>query len=428
MVVVLDSPRAAAPVSRWRTTPARPTTNLVILLVIMLGFGTAGIIGAIQRTSAIGDIRGTSGPLAVDAQLLYRSLSDANATESSAFLAAGAEPPALRTRYLDDIAAATEALTAISASNNDTDDLRALAGGLPTYTGLVETARADNRLGLPLGAAYLREASGEMTDVLLPAAEKLYKSQSAQLKHDGDAAGGFPWIAIPLGLIALIGLVRAQRRLARRTHRVLNVGLVAATVIVAITAGWIAISWTADSVHLSRVAAESRRTDILVAIRIDVLNARADESLTLIARGNGQRYDNDFAAIMKDLYQDRGPFDQATIGSVPANVSTDIRTAADALEPWQHEDAAMRKNNDAGKYSEAVAATIGTGKDDAPALFGTVDAAIGRSISGSDNALNTAAGQADDSMTGLAAGVAVLTLIALAAMAVGFQRRIAEYR
>ena len=64
---------------------------------------------------------------------------------------------------------------------------------LPVYTGLVETARVYNRQGLPLGAAYLREASGLMRDKLLPAAKQLYRTETGRLADDRDGAAGFPW-------------------------------------------------------------------------------------------------------------------------------------------------------------------------------------------------------------------------------------------
>jgi hypothetical protein len=428
MVIVLDSPRAAAPVSRWRTSPARMTTTLITLLVIATGFGVSGVVGAIQRTDGGDHIRASSGPLAVAAQSLYRSLSDADATEAGAFLAAGAEPASSRTRYLDDIAAATSALTSISAATTDTADLRTLAAGLPTYTGLVETARADNHVGLPVGAAYLREASGLMRTELLPAAQRLYADQSARLADDSATAGGFPWLSIPLGLIALIGLVRAQRVLARRTHRVFNVGLVAATVSVVIALGWITVAWAVDAAHLSSAMLESRRTNVIVATRIDVLNARADESLELISRGADPRYETDFTDVMHRLGRERGWFEQALTAPAPAGVRAAIPHAESAIAAWGTEHTGMLAANSKGDYTGAVAMTIGGGPDRAPAFFGAADTALGQAIDASNSTLDTDAAQAGDALTGLAVGTGLLTAIALAAMTVGFQRRIAEYR
>jgi len=50
---------------------------------------------------------------------------------------------------------------ASAAGSAGGDDLATLSGQLAVYTDEVGTARADNRLGLPLGAAYLREGMTE---------------------------------------------------------------------------------------------------------------------------------------------------------------------------------------------------------------------------------------------------------------------------
>src|SRR6266581_7886662 len=108
-----------------------------------------------------------------DLQQIYRALSDADATAASAFLSGGLEPIAARRRYQADIAQAAahlESATAAAGHSPAARDLARLSAGLPVYAGEVETARADNRLGLPLGAAYLREASSLMRGALLPAA------------------------------------------------------------------------------------------------------------------------------------------------------------------------------------------------------------------------------------------------------------------
>ncbi len=429
-VVQLDSRTTpavpAVRVKRLASTPARMQTNLVLLVLVALAFGIIGVTGAAQRSSKVATMRTSSGPLAVQAQALYRSLSDADATEASAFLGGGTETPAERARYLDDIATATQALTALSASQSDPAALRAISAGLPTYTGLVETARADNRQGLPVGAAYLREASGEMRTVLLKqSARALYDAQAAQLASDSDDAGGFPWLAVPVGLIVLILLIRAQLAMNRRTHRVFNIGLLSATLAVVVMLGWIVISWTADSVHLSSASRESHRVDLIVDARIDVLQARADEGLTLVARGADPSFDTDFTAMMKQL---PGLLTEAQNGSAPSGVGDDLRKASSDLQAWRTEDTKMRALNTSGDYPGAVSDTTGSAKDQAPALYSALDGDLSDAIAGANTAFQTQAKGAAGALTGLAIGCGVLTVVALAGLIIGFQRRIAEYR
>ena len=99
-------------------------------------------------------------------------------------------------------------------------DLAALATGLPTYTQEIGNADADNRLALPLGAAYLREASGLMRDTLLKKAKDLYAAENANLGGTSAQATGLPLIWSPLvaGLAVGYLLYRAVT-LAARAHQ-----------------------------------------------------------------------------------------------------------------------------------------------------------------------------------------------------------------
>ena len=141
------------------TSPAKLRLLLVSLLALFVLWATAATLTVAAHASAAANVVSVSEPLSVDAQQIYRSLSDADATEAAAFLTGGLEPLALRHRYQGDIARAALRLEiAISAAGNSAAGSRfaALAAGLPVYTGLVETARADNRLGLPLGITTMR--------------------------------------------------------------------------------------------------------------------------------------------------------------------------------------------------------------------------------------------------------------------------------
>src|SRR5256886_7485788 len=147
--------------ARARSTPGRLTALMVLLALLGLLAGIASVVGIMQRSALVDGVRNGSGPLTVQAQQLYRSLSDADATAASAFLSNGVEPKGLRDRYESDIAAASTALAAVTAAaDTSRGDLDLLTTQLPVYTGLVETARTYNRLGRPLGGADPRGALG----------------------------------------------------------------------------------------------------------------------------------------------------------------------------------------------------------------------------------------------------------------------------
>src|SRR5262249_1652028 len=181
------------------------------------------------RSSLVNGVRTRSGPLAVQAQQLYRSLSDADASAASAFLSGGVEPAQLRARYQSDIAAAGAALAvAATGTHSRQPPAPPPSARLPVCPGLGGTARTFNRLGRPVGAAYLREASALMRAQLLPAAQRLYQLATDRLGTERGGAAAVPWLVILLGLATLAGLVWAQLWLSRRTHRTLNIGLIAA--------------------------------------------------------------------------------------------------------------------------------------------------------------------------------------------------------
>jgi hypothetical protein len=185
------------------TTPRRLGLLLALLVLLSVVWGLLAALTANQHAAAAGDVVAVSEPLSLDAEQVYTSLSDADATAANAFLTGGLEPAAARQRYQADITQAAIRIEAASAlvgssaartqlpghlahqaSTTGTavgDDLATLSGQLPVYTDEVATARANNRLGYPLGAAYLREASGLLRGTLLPAASDIYTRESAQL-------------------------------------------------------------------------------------------------------------------------------------------------------------------------------------------------------------------------------------------------------
>jgi hypothetical protein len=168
------------------TTPGRLRLLLIIGVLLSLAWGALAGFTASQYATAASSVVATREPLSLDAQQIYSRLSDANDAAATAFLTGGLEPPAVRQRYLDDIGAAESGIEEATANGGAVSgaaarDLSTLAEDLPVYTGEVETARADNRLVLPLGAAYLREASGLMRSTLLPAANGMDAAENVSL-------------------------------------------------------------------------------------------------------------------------------------------------------------------------------------------------------------------------------------------------------
>jgi len=97
------------------TTPARLRLLLAALILLSLAWGVLAALTADQHASAAADVVAVSEPLSLDAEQIYTSLSDADATAASAFLAGGLEPAEARQRYQADITEAAIRIEAASA-------------------------------------------------------------------------------------------------------------------------------------------------------------------------------------------------------------------------------------------------------------------------------------------------------------------------
>ena len=86
-----------------------------------------------------------------------------------------------------------------------------------------------------------------MQTQMLPAAEKLYTAENDRLSTDYDDAKPYPWFAIALGVLALGALVWAQRRNYRRTNRVFNHGLLAASAAATVVLLWLVVGHTSPA-------------------------------------------------------------------------------------------------------------------------------------------------------------------------------------
>lgn len=416
------------------STPELYRLVAAALVVLGLGGGVVGLVTERDRSSVAAGIVSVSGPLSVDAQESYRSLSDADATAATAFLTNGVEPGALRQRYLDDVARAGGALAVALRDANDEDAARltVLADQLPIYTGLVETARSYNRLGVPLGGAYLREASGLMRGALLPAAQQLFESAQRRLVDEQREAAGFPWAVPLLFAVTIAALVAAQVLLARRTNRVFNVGLAAASLVALIALQW---STTALTVSADRVDTGRRDGSALAGLLADArraaLQARADEALTLIARGSGAAFEQDFGTVFTGLIGEDGNSGLLTQAASHAPTAADravIEEARDHARRWRELHREVRRLDDDGDYQGAVSLATGAGADSTSTVFGHLDTTMTSALATADERVERQADRGGSALGGLGVALVLLTGGLVTAVVLGFRPRIGEYR
>ena len=293
---------------------------------------------------------------------------------------------------------------------------------LPAYADEVGTARADNRLGLPLGAAYLREASTLLRGTLLPAASDIYTRESALLTSSSAQATGLPLVVVAVlaGLVIGYVLVRSSRWLARHTHRMVNYGLLLTAL-----AGLVSLVWLAGAFVLGRgdmLHAQQQGSvpaQAFARAEVAVLQAHADESLTLIDNSGDDDYQKDFVAEQKLL----GPGQGTLLAAVEASTgNSDVATQAKA---WYQAHAALRAQDNGGAHSDAVKAAL---NGDAFTTFERLSTTLTQGISDRQAVFASSARSGRDAFTGLAIGMAVAALVMVAGCAWGLSRRLAEYR
>jgi hypothetical protein len=415
----------------------------LVALVLLFGALTAWQVS--ERSSAARDVVTHSQPLTRDAADIYRSLADADATSADGFLAGGREPAKTRDRYNRDIDEAGRLLVRAAAETSGSSagqaEISRLNRELPRYTGLVESARANNRQGLPLGGAYLRYASEQMRTVLLPAARKLYEVENGRLRADYGDARAFPWAAIALGVVALGGLVWAQRRLYHRTNRVFNVGLVATSAATAVVLLWLVVGHSVARAELGDSYDHGAKSlKWLNDARITALNARGDENLTLVSRGSGAQYEQNYRTEMEDLHGSKGGrpvgyLDTALRLAGDEAGRAPVRAALDSLRTWHGLHAQERAKDDGGDYDTAVAEVIG-GRDAAGRpvsrytgkAFDAMDVDLSKAVAHEQAEFEKAANDGRGALSGLTAGAAVLAVLAGAGVVLGIGRRLSEYR
>jgi hypothetical protein len=418
------------------TTPGRLRLLLVGLVLLGLAWGALAAFTAVQYESAASSVVATREPLSLTAQQIYARLSDANDAATTAFLTGGIEPAATRQRYLADISAASTGIESATAQGGGTGaaatDLATLAADLPLYTQEMGNADADNRLALPLGAAYLREASGLMHDTLLPAADDLYAVENASMRGTSAQATGLPLIVVTLvvGLAAGYALYRASRWLRGRTNRVLNMGLLGAGLALVVSLAWLAAVYLgARSDLLHAQARGSATVEAVAQAGIVAQEAHADESLTLIDNTGLDSYQSDYVKQQHALGPGPGTLLAAASTAAQGSPAAAAVTAAVSdAQAWFAAHAKVRDLDDNGHHQAAVASALGTEPGDAGASFARLSGDLASATASDQAVFNSTASSAASTYTGIEAGVIVASLLMAAACAWGLGRRLAEYR
>ena len=420
----------AATTPRWAflwTTPGRILTIGIILatLGVASAFATSTTIN--DRQQALTNVLEHTEPLSFASGQLYTALSVADAAAATAFIA-GAEPRPVRQRYEQSITDAAVALTRASSGLNDQplqDLLGRINANLAVYTGLIETARTNNRAGYPVGSSYLSEASSLMQDSILPDAQQLYRQTSSRVDAETTGSTRIPAPVILVIAMTIVFGLFAHRWLARRTRRRVNIGLVVGGMAITILVVWVGTVLTistATSRRAQDTSAESLKT--ITNLAITAQQARADETLSLIRRG-----DED---VRKQSYYQRIDTMQQQLSTYldsreSANTSA-LNDAETLLTKWRAADERINAYISVGNYQAATQVALGTGEDDSTPAFDKLENALNEGLRESRDQLRTDILNARRVLSGATIGGVALSLSAALAVALGLWPRMGEYR
>lgn len=419
----------------WNTTPGRLRVAQIVLVLGVLLAGGVGVYAAVAQVNTTRDIAEYLEPLNANVTTLYRSLADADATVAAGYLSGGVEPTEIRTRYARDLVDATASLAqAGTQAEGEVVTAKRIADittQLPTYTGLVERARANNRQDFPVGVAYLRSASELMQNSILPEAAELQQRQAARLDDAYRRVGSVPIVALAACGVSLAGLIWAQVFLFQRTHRVFNIGLVLASTVIITGLMWWTVAGMASANSLTGALGHSRSvSDALAPAQIAALQARALESLELVNR-NGDAIEPEFDARMQLLARNNGA--GGALGAAK-QFATDqqgkalVQAAIDDAHSYATAHKEVRRLDNVGEYTKAVDTALNTHQASAAAAFDRLTAALSTAIGYERGAFTKDVDHARGSLTGLPIGTGGLTLGAAAGVALGVRQRLEEYR
>ena len=395
----------------------RIAAGVAILAAIVAGFG--GGFALWERSSALSEAQESAANLVL-IQGVRTNLGQADADAANAFLTFGLEPQAQQQDYATSLAAASKDLTAAArgANADDAAVLGEVNDKLTTYAGYIESARANNREGWPVGANYLTVAS-ELLRGERGILEQLSQVADHEQERVDDAYGRASLAVLWFALAAILGvgaLVWVQVWLARRSRRILNLpAALASALLVVVLVGAAVLMGVAQSQAEDVRDGDYARAAALGEARVDAFDAKSEEAVTLIRRGSGTPEDKEWT----EAYD-------ASFGAIQASNPDD--PLLDRLLAYSNLHQAIRALDMKGDWEGAVARARDQGPNSANAAFAAF-------ASDSRTALQAAAAGTDDGLDEARGGLTPIAWLLLLAGLVaaggawwGISLRLDEYR
>lgn len=392
---------------RTATTPGHLRMLSVVIAgvaIVLMGIGTGALVTAF---STVNSIQQRTVPDVVGMQHVHAWLADADRNAASAYLAGDAEntvsqlqfdtesaatnldllgrinPDDPQFRYAADVAAASRELQRATDQTGVTPDqtqrLQAIAQSIGYYTSLVRTAGSLEGQDVAGGTVYLQAA----TNLMHGQGGILAQVDGLRDLYAGDLDGANLVLQVMAGMLLLYAgvallllwlLIKTQRFVTARFRRRRNGRLLAATLLLLVVSsgGAVGTYAAAQSIRSGEDQSYIRLVNLWHA-RSLLYDANTNESLSLIAVGKGQQFDQVFKSTTAQLVDrplTNRMVDDARNGRVQfgglladelktADSGDELTAARQALSAYQRymeADAAVRAQADAALREQAARA------------------------------------------------------------------------
>ena len=216
-------------------------------------------------------------------------------------------------------------------------------------------------------------------------------------------------VAVAAALVIAVALV-PHPALAGPAHpRMVNYGLVAASLLLAVGAVWLAAAFLVARSDLQRsVAHGSAPTETLAQAGIAVQQARGDEILNLISRSGDTSFVQNFQAVRRELGPGPGTLLSTAAaasqgGPGPPGGAAAVRDAS----PWYTANEQVYRLDVAANYAAETRLVIGTGPGSSAAGFQRLERDLSRAVAADQVTFRSAATAGAGAFGGLEAGIIV---------------------
>lgn len=413
------------------TSPGRMTLMTIIISIAIFAAGYAMSVSSDTRQSNLDDLITNAEPVSYNAHVLYTSLSVADTTATTGFVQAGVEGPVNRVKYHTAIDRAAVAATHTAASADSSNEhlmelVLEIQRQLPVYTGLVETARTNNRAGNPVSVAYMSEASAMMRNEILPMASELYNLTSRAVADQQRSVTGPQWIPLSGLLAALAMLLIAQWWLMRITRRRINKGFALATVMMLTATMWVSTAnWVTWQTGTKGFEEASGPLNSMTTARIYAQQTRTTETLSLVRRQSIQGSGTGFTATINQIKRALDEYETTAQSQTPEHQQL-ITAIRNAIAAWTADHDEFTVLLASGDYNGAVNAVLNK-DEEGQTSFDELDTALAELIADSRSSMRSYIQSGLQATELVSVMVMILSVVSVLALWVGIRPRLQEY-